>query len=123
MAQKTTTQGSFGYDQTIGDLKVAHALPEGSEDKWTQAALTLQGKIGNWDLTYAGAYLKRDDDTESDYADYSFFYDTCCGYGVVHVRQRRRPDRSVAVHPAAATTTPSRATSCASARRPRIAGA
>ena len=41
----------------------------------------MQGKIGNWDLTYAGAYLKRDDDTQSDYADYSFFYDTCCQYG------------------------------------------
>ena len=81
MAQKTTTHGSFGYDKTLGTLKVAHALPEGSDDKWTQAALTLQGKIGNWDLTYAGSYLKRDDKTESDYADYSFFYDTCCGYG------------------------------------------
>jgi iron complex outermembrane receptor protein len=81
MAQKTTTHGSFGFDKTLGELKVAHALPEGSDDKWTQAALTLQGKIGNWDLTYAGAYLKRDDRTEQDYADYSFFYDTCCGYG------------------------------------------
>jgi iron complex outermembrane recepter protein len=81
MTQKTVTHGSFGFDKTLGDLKVAHALPEGSDDQWTQAALTLQGKIGNWDLTYAGAYLKRDDKTESDYADYSFFYDTCCGYG------------------------------------------
>ena len=107
----------------IGDLKVAHALPEGSEDKWTQAALTLQGKIGNWDLTYAGAYLKRNDHTESDYADYSFFYDTLLRLRFVHVRQRRHADRSVAVHRRAATTTPSKATSCASARRPRIAGA
>ena len=81
MAQKTTAHGTFGFDSTLGDLKVAHALPESIEDKWVQAALTLQGKIGNWDLTYAGAYLKRDDDTQSDYADYSFFYDTCCAYG------------------------------------------
>jgi len=81
MAQKTTAHGNFAFDSTLGDLKVAHALPESIEDKWTQAALTLQGKIGNWDLTYAGAYLKRDDDTQSDYADYSFFYDTCCAYG------------------------------------------
>ena len=81
MAQKTTTNGAFAFDKTLGDLKVAHALPESSDDKWTQAALTLQGKIGNWDLTYAGAYLKRDDHTRSDYADYSFFYDSCCSYG------------------------------------------
>jgi outer membrane receptor protein involved in Fe transport len=81
MAQKTEANGSFAFDPLQGDLKVAHALPEGLEDKWVQAALTLQGKIGSWDLTYAGAYLKRDVDTESDYSDYSFFYDTCCGYG------------------------------------------
>jgi outer membrane receptor protein involved in Fe transport len=81
MAQKTTAHGSYGFDPSVGDLEVAHALPEEIKDKWVQAALTLQGKIGNWDMTYAGAYLKRDDDTKSDYADYSFFYDVCCGYG------------------------------------------
>ena len=81
MAQKTTAHGSYGFDPLEGDLKVAHALPEGIEDKWVQAALTVQGKIGNWDLTYAGSWLKRDDDTKSDYSDYSFFYDACCGYG------------------------------------------
>jgi len=81
MAQKTKANGAAGFDPLEGDLKVAHGLPESIEDKWVQAALTLQGKIGNWDLTYAGSYLKRDDDTEQDYADYSFHYDTCCGYG------------------------------------------
>ncbi len=82
MAQKTKANGTFAFDPLEGDLKVAHALPESIEDKWVQAALTLEGKIGNWDLTYAGAYLKRDDDTESDYSDYSFFYDSCCQYGM-----------------------------------------
>ena len=81
MAQKSHSNGTFGYDPTVGDLKVAHALPETANDKWTQAALTVQGKIGNWDITYAGAHLKRNVDTQLDYADYSFFYDTCCGYG------------------------------------------
>ena len=41
-----------------------------------QAALTVEGKISNLDVTYAGAYLKRDVDVNSDYSDYSFFYDT-----------------------------------------------
>jgi outer membrane receptor protein involved in Fe transport len=81
MAQKSVAHGAFGFDPLEGDLKVAHALPEGIEDKWVQAALTLQGKISNWDMTYAGAWLKRDDDTKSDYADYAFFYDACCEYG------------------------------------------
>jgi len=81
MTQTTKTNGTFGFDPLEGDLKVAHAKNEDSEDKFVQAALTLQGKIGSWDMTYAGAFLDRDDTTRSDYADYSFFYDTCCGYG------------------------------------------
>jgi outer membrane receptor protein involved in Fe transport len=81
MMQKTTAKGAYGFDANIGDLQVAHALPEGGEDRWTQAALTVQGKIGNWDVTYAGAQLNRSVQTNSDYADYAFFYDTCCGYG------------------------------------------
>jgi len=81
MAQRTEAHGAFGMDPLEGDLKVAHGLQEDIEDKWTQASLTLQGKLGSWDVTYAGAYLKRDVNTHSDYADYSFFYDTCCGYG------------------------------------------
>jgi len=81
MAQTTKTNGTFGFDPLEGDLKVAHAKNEDSKDSFVQAALTLQGKIGSWDLTYAGAFLDRDDTTRSDYADYSFFYDTCCSYG------------------------------------------
>ena len=41
------------------------------DDRWTQAALTVEGKIGNFDLVYAFAHLKRDVDTESDYTDYA----------------------------------------------------
>ena len=81
MAQRTKTNGTFGYDAQLGDLKVSHALPDTFEDEWTQAALTLQGKIGSWDMTYAAAVMQRSVDSQSDYADYSFFYDTCCQYG------------------------------------------
>src|SRR6202007_3299584 len=35
-----------------------------------------QGKLGNWDLTYAGAYLDRKDFSSSDYTDYSEAYDS-----------------------------------------------
>ncbi|HEY6641212.1 TonB-dependent receptor [Povalibacter sp.] len=75
MAQKQTTDGFFAYDKAAGDLKVARYYPDDSEDKWMQAALTVEGKIGNFDLVYAGAYLKRDDVVNSDYSDYSYFYD------------------------------------------------
>lgn len=81
LAQKTTTNGNFAYDPKAGDLKIIRYYPENSEDKFLQAALTVEGKIGNFDLVYAGAYLKRDDYVNSDYSDYAYFYDTCCGYG------------------------------------------
>ena len=75
MAQEQKTNGTFGYDRTLGDLKVAHKYPENSKDRWYQAALTVEGKIANLDITYAGGYLQRKVDTNSDYSDYSYWYD------------------------------------------------
>ena len=69
------------YDETVGKLQLAHGYPETSDDRWMQAALTVEGKVANLDLVYAGSYLKRDVDTESDYSDYSYWYDTLYGYG------------------------------------------
>jgi iron complex outermembrane recepter protein len=80
MAQKQVSHGSFAFDPSLGDLAVEKFRPEKSDDRWAQAALTVEGKIGNLDLVYAGAYLKRDVDTASDYSDYSFFYDQLYGY-------------------------------------------
>ena len=81
MGQRQIADGGFVFDPEVGDLAVNRFYPERSEDKWTQAALTIEGKIGNFDVTYAGAHLKRDVDVESDYSDYSFWYDTLAGYG------------------------------------------
>jgi iron complex outermembrane recepter protein len=75
MAQEQKTRGTFGFDPSVGDLKVSHRFPEKSKDSWYQAALTVEGKIANLDITYAGGYLSRKDDTESDYSDYSYWYD------------------------------------------------
>ncbi|HYM85898.1 MAG TPA: TonB-dependent receptor, partial [Pseudoxanthomonas sp.] len=81
MAQRQVANGAFAYDPVVGDLALAHFFPERSEDRWTQAALTVEGKIGNFDVTYAFSHLKRDVDTDSDYSDYSFWYDTLGAYG------------------------------------------
>jgi iron complex outermembrane receptor protein len=80
MAQKQKANGSFAYDPSVGDRQVNKYRPEKSEDTWTQAALTVEGKIGSLDLVYAGAYLRRDVDTQSDYSDYSYFYDVLYYY-------------------------------------------
>ena len=81
MGQRQKVNGNFAYDTTVGQGRISHAYPESGEDRWAQAALTVQGKIGNFDLTYAFALLKRDVDTDSDYSDYGFWYDTLLGYG------------------------------------------
>ncbi|HEX9207103.1 MAG TPA: TonB-dependent receptor [Steroidobacteraceae bacterium] len=81
MGQKQFANGIFAYDSTVGELQVSHRFPEKSDDRWVQAALTVEGKVANLDLIYAGSYLKRNVDTESDYADYSYWYDTLYGYG------------------------------------------
>ena len=81
MGQRQDAHGSTGYDPTVGDLAVAHGYPESSEDRWWQAALTVQGKVANFDLTYTFARLRRDVDSEADYSDYGFWYDTLLGYG------------------------------------------
>ena len=80
MHQQQESNGAFAFDPSLGDLKVARYRPEHAEDRWTQAALTVEGKIANLDVVYAGSYLKRNVDTEQDYSDYSLFYDLAYGY-------------------------------------------
>jgi|HubBroStandDraft_1064217.scaffolds.fasta_scaffold00028_16 iron complex outermembrane receptor protein len=75
MGQSLSTEGFFGYDPTVGDLDIAHFGPEDSQDTFVQSALTVEGKISNFDLVYAGAYLKHDTHSIADYTDYSTFYD------------------------------------------------
>jgi outer membrane receptor protein involved in Fe transport len=81
MGQTVSTSGFFGYEPAIGDLQVSHFGPERSDDTFVQSALTVEGKIGNFDLTYAGAFLKRTTHSIADYSDYTEFYDRVYGSG------------------------------------------
>jgi outer membrane receptor protein involved in Fe transport len=75
MAQQQKSHGQFSYSPALGDLNVARYSPERFNDRWWQAALTVEGKIANFDLLYAGGYLHRTTDLTNDYSDYSYFYD------------------------------------------------
>lgn len=75
MYQNTKSNGMYAFDPSVGDLEVEHFFPEYRSDKFVQAALTIEGKIGNWDITYAGAYLDRKTASSSDYTDYAEAYD------------------------------------------------
>jgi iron complex outermembrane receptor protein len=75
MYQKTKTNGVFFFDPNLGDLNIDRFRKEPSKDRFWQAALTVQGKIANFDVTYAGAYMDRPNSGVNDYADYTDAYD------------------------------------------------
>ena len=82
MGQRQKSYGSFAEESGLGDLETMQFHYEKNDDRWWQAALTVEGKLANFDVTYAGSYMKRQIDGEFDYTDYSYFYDALYGYGV-----------------------------------------
>lgn len=75
VAQQQKSHGSFLYDPKAGDLKVHDFVKDYNKDQWYQAALTIQGKIGNWDLVYAGGLFGRKTENQQDYTYYTVAYD------------------------------------------------
>jgi outer membrane receptor protein involved in Fe transport len=73
--QKQTSSGVFSQDPRVGDLQTQRFNPDQRSDKFIQAALTIEGKLGNFDITYAGAYLDRKTYQINDYTDYAEAYD------------------------------------------------
>jgi len=84
IAQQTETRGRFSQQHWTnpargsalpGDLSIKTFSPTRGSDDWVDAALTVQGKIGNFDITYAGGALRRHTNYRNDYVDYEVFYD------------------------------------------------
>jgi iron complex outermembrane recepter protein len=73
--QNLKSNGAFAFDRQIGDLKIDRFFDEVRKDKFTQAALTIEGKIADFDITYAGAYLDRKTFSTTDYTDYADAYE------------------------------------------------
>ena len=80
MGQVMKADGSFAEERGLGDYETMQFNPEKLKDKWFQAALTVEGKIGNFDVTYAGSYMKRNVDSQLDYSDYAYFYNEYAGH-------------------------------------------
>jgi outer membrane receptor protein involved in Fe transport len=75
MHQNTHLEGAFFEDNLLGDLQVERFRKEPTRDKFTQYALTVEGKVGIFDITYAGAYMRRPTYSVSDYTEYADAYD------------------------------------------------
>jgi iron complex outermembrane recepter protein len=85
IAQDTKTKGVFGYNPALGDLKTERFSPDDSDDHFIDSALTVEGKISNFDITYTGAYLKRDTSVHTDYSDYTLAYQGSASYASLWV--------------------------------------
>lgn len=92
MAQRQNTSGTFAFRPELGDLNVQTYRDNFQNDEWYQAALTIEGRIGDFDLVYSGAYLQRGIDGLADYSDYAYFYDALYGYGAYFVGDCSDPD-------------------------------
>jgi outer membrane receptor protein involved in Fe transport len=76
MHQYYKQDGFFGFAPVYGDLNAERFRgDEYRKDQFTQAALTVEGKIADFDLTYAGAYLNHPTYSVGDYTDYTDAYD------------------------------------------------
>jgi iron complex outermembrane receptor protein len=89
--ESDTSHGFFGYDPAVGNLQLVHFGPENSHDTWTQTALTVEGKVSNFDIVYAGGYVKRNQHSIADYSDYSEFYDKMNGSGAYYTGNSGAP--------------------------------
>ena len=81
MVQDQKSNGVFNHDpDEVGDLQTARFFDEFYDSSWYQASLTLEGRIGNLDLVYAGAYLDMDEESLDDYTHYAQYLDNYYAY-------------------------------------------
>lgn len=71
MFQTLTTDGTFQYDPTLGDLKVDRFSPDHMRDRFNQVQWNVEGKVGPLNLIYAGSYLTRRVNQQIDYTRYA----------------------------------------------------
>ena len=77
--QKTESKGRNTYDPTVGDLKTVKFYEDKRDDKWQQLSLTVEGRIGSFDLVSNTGYFERETfyvDERTTYAAY-FNYNFC----------------------------------------------
>ncbi|MFI4890391.1 MAG: TonB-dependent receptor [Steroidobacterales bacterium] len=72
--QTKAVPGYPGLYNPLGDLQVQQFFPDYASDDWLQTTLTIEGKISDFDVTYAGGFVHRTSHFESDYTDYSVAY-------------------------------------------------
>ncbi|CAH0498184.1 Vitamin B12 transporter BtuB [Novosphingobium sp. CECT 9465] len=77
-AQQQIANGYFGFDPRVGDLEVHDYDVTQQNDKFYQAALTINGHIGDFNIVSATGYYQRQIKLLNDYTYYTVTYD---GFG------------------------------------------
>ena len=89
MHQNLKGRGPFYMDEPEGDLETVRFKKDKFRDKFTQAALTIEGQVANFDVTYAGAYMDRPTYAFNDYTDYTDAYNAYYGGLLLDVQYYR----------------------------------
>ena len=70
--QNLETEGVFAYDPSYeGESTVSRFEPESNEDEFSLTTWTLEGRLGQLDVVYAGGYLDREINSTIDYIGYT----------------------------------------------------
>lgn len=72
--QKTEASARNDFDPLIGDLQTVKFFRDTRNDEWFQAALTLEGKLGELDFISITSYFDRDIDYIFDRTTYSAYF-------------------------------------------------
>ena len=70
MQQSLETEGVFFQDPNLNDWEIQRYNDEELTDEFVNFAWTLEGRIGELETIYTGAYTDRDTDQTVDYTDY-----------------------------------------------------
>lgn len=73
--QSQRANGDFLYNPAKGYLNIADFTAGLNEDKWYQSALTVEGKVANFDILYSGGWFERNVHNIVDYSAYTVAYD------------------------------------------------
>ena len=73
--QSQRANGDFLYDPAKGYLNTSDFFKGLNEDKWYQSALTVEGKVANFDILYSGGWFERSVHNIVDYSGYTVGYD------------------------------------------------
>ncbi|MFT5578230.1 MAG: iron complex outermembrane receptor protein [Paraglaciecola psychrophila] len=70
--QTLDTEGVFFVDPDLDDLEIQRYEDDTLEDSFENFNWTLEGRLGNLDVVYTGAFTEREADQIVDYTDYLF---------------------------------------------------